>query len=186
MMNFPITATHSEMNSPITARHFEMTKCKKCGKELLGVSLDYGGSWYYRKCALDRSTPSYSETGDKIICYSIDNGYLGDVQQAHKYLKKDKIYTIDSIIVHGYSTDITLLEIPNVKFNSVHFVQWNNSTPQIKITQLEQYFEYLNEMCENFRDCTQCQLHYIGLDCKSISHENYHSCIQIVQNLANK
>lgn len=183
--NSPITATHSKMNKPIAAWPFKMTKCKKCGKELVGVSLDYGGTWFCRKCAQDSSTPSYSETGDKIICYSIDNGRVFDVQQAHKYLKKDKIYTIDSIAVHGYSTDITLQKIPNVKFNSVYFIQYNEPAPKIKITQLEQYFEYLNQMCDSVSDCSKCDLNYMVDGCESLTQENYRTCIKIVQNLVN-
>ena len=183
--NPSITVTHFEMNKAITARDFQMTKCNKCGKELVGVSLDYGGAWYCRKCATDRSTPSYSETGDKIICYSIDVGRVFDVQQAHKYLKKDKIYTIESIIVHGYSTEITLQEIPNVKFNSINFIQYNEPTHQIKITQLEQYFEYVNKMCDSMPDCRQCDLNYVIDGCMNLMQENYRTCIQIVQNWAN-
>jgi len=50
---------------------------------------------------------------------SLENGYESDSDQAKKYLKIGEIYTVDYTDVDRCSTDVHLIEFPNVSFNSV-------------------------------------------------------------------
>ena len=63
----------------------------------------------------------YAEYGDKVVARHLDNGWDSDKEKAHKYLEQDKEYTIKFTDVHSCSTDVYLMEIPDVAFNSVHF-----------------------------------------------------------------
>lgn len=69
----------------------------------------------------------YAEYGDKVIAKHLDNGWDYDKKRAKKYLEQDKEYTIDCTDVHSSSTEVFLVEIPDVSFNSVHFEDVANS-----------------------------------------------------------
>lgn len=61
--------------------------------------------------------------GSKVKAVKLDSGYKGDVEQAHKFLKQDEIYEVESIEIGGYLSSVHLKEFPNQKFNTVHFVK---------------------------------------------------------------
>lgn len=100
---------------------FGKQKCKKCGIELKGLTSMYTKDWICSECAEDRQSVLYCETGCKVIAKHLDHGYDSDKELAKKYLEQDKIYTIDTVSVGGWKTDVTLIEVPNHRFNSVHF-----------------------------------------------------------------
>ena len=57
----------------------------------------------------------------KVVCYTLKGGYKHDEEIAKKYLEIGKEYTVEKTVVHNWSTEIWLKEIPNVMFNSVFF-----------------------------------------------------------------
>lgn len=57
----------------------------------------------------------------KVVCYTLKGGYEYDEEIAKKYLEIGREYTVEKIVVHNWSTEIWLKEIPNVMFNSVFF-----------------------------------------------------------------
>jgi hypothetical protein len=63
----------------------------------------------------------YSIYGHRVVCSTFNAGYEFDKQVAEKYLELGKTYTIDYTVVHNSSTEVYLLEIPNISFNSVFF-----------------------------------------------------------------
>ena len=62
----------------------------------------------------------HSKIGSTIE-YLGTNGYDSDLNHANKYLEIAGRYSIKNIEIHDWHTDIELFEIPNQKFNSVHF-----------------------------------------------------------------
>lgn len=58
---------------------------------------------------------------NKVIFAFPNNGNNPEIEAAKKYLVVGKKYTIKTIEVHGFHTDITLKEVPNITFNSVQF-----------------------------------------------------------------
>ncbi len=62
----------------------------------------------------------YAEEG-KRVKYTGKNGYEYDKEHANKHLKVGEIYTVENTYVSGWHTDVWLKEVPNEKFNSVHF-----------------------------------------------------------------
>lgn len=62
----------------------------------------------------------YTEKGVKIV-YLGTGGYDSDKEHANKYLKVGEIYTVISIDVYDWSSEVCLEEVPNVYFNTVHF-----------------------------------------------------------------
>ena len=67
----------------------------------------------------------YAKKGDKVKCKTLSGGFPYDLQTAQKYLQIGKIYTIDIIEVHNWHTDVYLMEIPDISFNSVFFENVN-------------------------------------------------------------
>jgi len=63
----------------------------------------------------------YAKEGDKVICSTFDAGYDADKIKAEAHLVLNQVYTINCTVVHDWSTDVYLQEIPDVKFNSVFF-----------------------------------------------------------------
>ena len=63
----------------------------------------------------------YSEEGTKVI-YTGKGGYDHHKEHANKHLKIGETYTVDYTDVGGWHTDVYLKEVPNERFNSVHFV----------------------------------------------------------------
>lgn len=65
-----------------------------------------------------------SKQGHKVMVTekTIGWGRDYDKEQAKKFLEVGKVYTVESMEVHNWSSSVTLKEIPNEEFNSVHFV----------------------------------------------------------------
>lgn len=65
----------------------------------------------------------YAPVGTKVrpVFYKGEpyHGSNYDKENVAKHLKEDGIYTIDSMEVGNWSTDVYLVEVPNVRFNSV-------------------------------------------------------------------
>lgn len=61
--------------------------------------------------------------GHRIIVteYTKDNGYDEDQQLINKYLVIDQIYTVEHTEVGSWRTDVFLVEVPDVAFDSVNF-----------------------------------------------------------------
>lgn len=56
------------------------------------------------------------------IKYSFEqNGYPHDQTHAQKFLKLGEVYTVKKTVIHNWTTDVWLEEIPTTVFNSVHF-----------------------------------------------------------------
>ena len=63
----------------------------------------------------------YAEHGDKVKFSVPDAGYSYNREQCKKHLELGKVYTIDYTEVISYHTDVYLVEIPGIAFNSVNF-----------------------------------------------------------------
>jgi hypothetical protein len=63
----------------------------------------------------------YAQHGDRAAFKNPTNGLEGDQQKALKHLTVDEIYTVDRTVVHNWHTDVFLVEVPGVYFNSVLF-----------------------------------------------------------------
>jgi hypothetical protein len=55
------------------------------------------------------------------IRYTGENGRASDREDANKVLQVNAIYTVDSLDVDSWHTDVYLKEVPNHPFNSVLF-----------------------------------------------------------------
>ena len=66
----------------------------------------------------------YAEKGHRVTVteQSIKNGYDYDKEKAEKFLKVGKVYTLESMEVHNWSSTVKLQEVPNQEFNIVNFV----------------------------------------------------------------
>jgi len=66
----------------------------------------------------------YSKQGSKVMVTSstVSNGYTSDSDRVRELCEIDKPYTINHTEVGRYMTDIYLEEFPNIRFNSVNFV----------------------------------------------------------------
>lgn len=97
--------------------------CSKCGKEIKGVQLYYpiAKGWECSDC--DKYDVIRSETGTKLIYAFSENGYAGDIEMGKKYLHYGVEYTVDHIEVGSWHTDVILMEVPNIKFNSCLFAR---------------------------------------------------------------
>jgi len=62
----------------------------------------------------------YSEEGTKVKFIN-KKGRECERKEASKYLKEGEVYTVDSIYVRGWSSEVTLKEVPNQEFNTVMF-----------------------------------------------------------------
>lgn len=54
-----------------------------------------------------------------------DNGYHADQALGRALLRVDHVYTLAAISVHPYHTEVYLVEVPGVSFNSVLFEDHN-------------------------------------------------------------
>jgi hypothetical protein len=63
----------------------------------------------------------YATHGHRVRCATLTAGYESDRQDAIKYLVIGNEYTVDYTMVHNWSTDVFLVEFPNISFNSVFF-----------------------------------------------------------------
>ena len=73
---------------------------------------------------LNEPSMSIAKKGHKVTVTerSIGNGYPLDEEKARHYLKVGRVYTVERMDVHDWSSTVLLQEIPGVEFNSVHFV----------------------------------------------------------------
>ena len=69
----------------------------------------------------------------KVVEQTANSGYKEDVELIRKHCVIDKEYTVDYTIVHSSSTDVYLKEIPNIRFNSVNFVDVSYQSEHIDI-----------------------------------------------------
>lgn len=72
----------------------------------------------------------YAKKGHKVIVteQGMRNGWKSDEENVAKHLKVDGIYTVERTEVSSWSTAVYLQEIPGVRFNSVHFEDYNDGT----------------------------------------------------------
>lgn len=63
----------------------------------------------------------YAKHGHKVVAKHLDWGYPLDAEKAIKYLTKEQEYTVDYTVVDSWSTEVLLVEFPDIAFNSVHF-----------------------------------------------------------------
>jgi hypothetical protein len=59
--------------------------------------------------------------GTKVKLVHPNAGYDPDVARAKKHLTVGKVYTVNYAITYSWNTDVYLVEIPNVAFNSSMF-----------------------------------------------------------------
>ena len=78
----------------------------------------------------------YSKHGDKVVFNHPENGLQCDKDRAKKHLTVGGIYTIDSTDVHSFSTNIFLVEVPEISFNSVLF---SDTSRKMKLNTLKNY-----------------------------------------------
>mgnify|MGYP001583314106 FL=1 len=57
----------------------------------------------------------------KVTSNTMANGNEEDIKLVEEHLNVDYIYTIDTTVVHEFSTDVFLQEREGIKFNSVNF-----------------------------------------------------------------
>lgn len=98
-------------------------KCSKCGCKLEGVFLDYMPvkGWTCGQCSGQPREAIFCKHGDKVTFSHPDYGLECDKEQARDYLAVGAAYTVDEIHVGRSRTEIWLLEVPEVSFNSVLF-----------------------------------------------------------------
>lgn len=73
-----------------------------------------------------------AEPGSRIKFVYPDNGYSVHQATAKQYLRPDHVYTVELVDVSAYHTDVFLVEVPGVSFNSVLFEDYNEiSTTEI-------------------------------------------------------
>ena len=65
----------------------------------------------------------FSPHGTKVRWKYPQNGHEADRIIGAKYLKFNELYTVDYTIVYDTSTDVYLVEVPGVAFNSVQFAK---------------------------------------------------------------
>lgn len=63
----------------------------------------------------------HAKNGSKVVFYHPANGYTHHQETAAKHLEVGQEYTVDYTDVGGYHTDVFLIEVPGVAFNSVMF-----------------------------------------------------------------
>jgi hypothetical protein len=59
--------------------------------------------------------------GTKVKFSFPQNGYPHDKEHARKFLKVGEVYAVKKTIIHKWTTDVFLEEIPSTVFNSVLF-----------------------------------------------------------------
>lgn len=61
--------------------------------------------------------------GHKVTVTSktLRNGYEYDQEKVRKHLHVGEVYTVDTVSIDSFHSDVTLIEVPGVSFNSVSF-----------------------------------------------------------------
>ena len=89
-----------------------------------------GGGWYMPREQAEAIVAAFpqgdrdvmsSAPGDRVKFAHSDAGYPLDQQTADKHLVVGQTYTVDSVEVGNWHTDVWLREVPGVAFNSVMF-----------------------------------------------------------------
>jgi hypothetical protein len=70
----------------------------------------------------------YSQHGDKVVYNNFNDGGAWDQGVAKQFLEPNQVYTVDYTEVHSFSTDVYLVEVPNIRFNSVVFSDHHEPT----------------------------------------------------------
>jgi hypothetical protein len=63
--------------------------------------------------------------GTRVVFAFPDNGYPYERKRAAYYLRVGQTYTVARTVVHDWRTDVHLVEVPDVAFNSVLFTEAN-------------------------------------------------------------
>ena len=61
------------------------------------------------------------KVGDKLKCINNDKNNWGGCDQVSGNLILNEIYTLGAIEIHSWHTKLWFKEVPDLKFNSVHF-----------------------------------------------------------------
>ena len=64
-----------------------------------------------------------SPPGTKVKYVFPENGYPHDQEHGKKFLKLGETYTVKKTVIHKWSTDVWLEEVPETVFNSVLFAK---------------------------------------------------------------
>lgn len=64
----------------------------------------------------------YALNGHKVKLVTFSAGYEHEQETAQKHLELGKEYTVEKTVVHNWSTDVYLQEVPGIRFNSVFFI----------------------------------------------------------------
>lgn len=72
---------------------------------------------------LPKTMNIYAKTGDEVLVseLSAKQGTDDDSIKIAKYLQIGSIYKVHHTIVHDWRTDVVLIGIPEIRFNSVNF-----------------------------------------------------------------
>ena len=109
----------------------------------------------------------YSDPGTKVIFANPTYGYPHDQENAKQHLTADKVYTVDHTDVFDSSTDVYLVEVPGVAFNSVLF---EDAGPVLEKALrlagefIERHLSCPADMTDSclFRSCDACTDHSAG------------------------
>lgn len=96
-----------------------MQKCRICGNELNGLVSHYTKDWFCSNCKKDDIL--CAEKGCKVKVRTLKAGYEHEEKEAKILFKVGDIYTVESLEVGSWSSEIELKEFPGKKFNSVFF-----------------------------------------------------------------
>lgn len=96
-----------------------MQKCRLCGKELNGLVSCYTEDWFCSNCK--KYDILCAENGCKVKVVTLNAGYEYEQKEARSLFQLGDIYTVESLEVGSWSSEIELKEFPGKKFNSVFF-----------------------------------------------------------------
>ena len=63
----------------------------------------------------------YALKGHKVKVKTLSAGYFCEQEDIKTYLELNKEYTIERTDINGWHTDVYLVEVPNIPFNSAFF-----------------------------------------------------------------
>lgn len=89
----------------------------------------------------------YAKRGHKVMANYVDGKICGghdyQAEQAERVLKEGEVYTVDYTEVGGWSTDVVLIEFPDMIFNSCLFKNCNWCQKELdKITNHKDFHEH--------------------------------------------
>lgn len=97
------------------------TICPTCGKVLNGATLLYGYYWKCSQCEEDKTDVLHCERGSRVVACYFENGSRYDQEQVQEFLHRGTTYEVESLCIGRSWSEIMLKEVPNKKFNTVHF-----------------------------------------------------------------